>query len=237
MEFEIYKLIGLLGVGFYLGTYAVLQVGLLSARSYLYSALNVFASGFLLLSMLAEFSLSSTIVNATWLLLSIYGLVRVWMLNHAPNYTTLEQGFVDARLHGVSPPSIRRFLNAGEWSNRKPGEVIAEQGTVIGKLYYLAAGSAEIQYDGLSVTTVPAGVFIGEISLFSGKPANATVVVDEHSIFFEIDRDAVLKLVRRDADFRGELENAMARDTAEKLSDANARLAERGSPSVAEAAE
>jgi hypothetical protein len=58
--------LGLIGVAFYLGSYAMLQFGLLDGQSYSYAILNIIAPALVLVSLGQAFNLSATIIQVLW---------------------------------------------------------------------------------------------------------------------------------------------------------------------------
>ena len=77
-DYAWHDLVGNLGVVMILGTYFALQVGRLDAKSVAYSALNALGAGSITVSLLFDFNLSAFVVEAAWVAVSVYGLVRVW---------------------------------------------------------------------------------------------------------------------------------------------------------------
>jgi hypothetical protein len=71
-----HDLIGNLGVAVILGTYFALQLERIDAKSISYSALNALGAGSITVSLLFEFNLSAFVVEAAWVAVSLYGLVR-----------------------------------------------------------------------------------------------------------------------------------------------------------------
>lgn len=78
-----HDLLGNIGVVLILATYLLLQLEKLSATSLLYSATNGLGALLILVSLIYEFNLSAFIIEAFWLLISIYGLVRYFSRNRS----------------------------------------------------------------------------------------------------------------------------------------------------------
>jgi hypothetical protein len=78
-----HDVIGNFGVLTILGTYLALQMERLDAKSVAYSALNAFGAGSITISLLFDFNLSAFLVEAAWVLVSVYGLARAWRRPHA----------------------------------------------------------------------------------------------------------------------------------------------------------
>ena len=94
-----------------------------------------------------------------------------WRMQHtAPMASILEQ---------ISQYPTCRFT---------PGEIILEQGTTTGKLFFLAEGAVEVIKDGVRLAVVrEAGAVFGEMSIFSEAPHAATVRVIEPAVFHLVD--------------------------------------------------
>ncbi len=76
MTYLWHDIVGNLGVLLLLSSYFLLQIERLSARSITYSLVNALGAGMILVSLLVEFNLSAFVVELTWLLISVYGVIR-----------------------------------------------------------------------------------------------------------------------------------------------------------------
>ena len=83
MTYGWHDLVGIIGVVLILATYMLLQLEKLSATSFLYSATNGLGALLILVSLIYEFNLSAFIIEAFWLLISIYGIVRYFSRNRS----------------------------------------------------------------------------------------------------------------------------------------------------------
>lgn len=70
-------LVGMVGVAFVLGTYALLQAGRMTAEGRPYSAFNAAGAALILVSLSRNFNLASFMIESAWLLISLYGLWRL----------------------------------------------------------------------------------------------------------------------------------------------------------------
>jgi paired small multidrug resistance pump len=68
--------VGFLGVACVLGSYFALQAGKLAADAALYQWANIIGSLFILVSLYYEPNKSSITIQITWILISVFGLVR-----------------------------------------------------------------------------------------------------------------------------------------------------------------
>ncbi len=78
-----HDLLGIIGVVLILVTYLLMQLEKLSARSFSYSATNGLGALLILVSLMYDFNLSAFIIEASWLLISIYGVVRNFSCNRS----------------------------------------------------------------------------------------------------------------------------------------------------------
>jgi hypothetical protein len=83
MAYGWHDLLGIIGVVSIVATYMLLQLEKLSATSFLYSATNGLGASLILVSLIYEFNLSAFIIEAFWLLISTYGIVRYFSRNRS----------------------------------------------------------------------------------------------------------------------------------------------------------
>lgn len=76
MPFAWYDLAGTVGVALIIGAYAALQMGKLQSDNRLYSLLNAIGASLVLLSLVFDFNFSAFIVEAFWVVISVYGLIK-----------------------------------------------------------------------------------------------------------------------------------------------------------------
>ena len=76
MSYGWHDLLGNVGVILVLAAYLLVQLERLSATRPPYLIANGFGAFFILVSLVNEFNLSAFVIEAAWLLISIYGLVR-----------------------------------------------------------------------------------------------------------------------------------------------------------------
>ena len=76
MSYSWYDLIGNIGVILVLAAYLLLQLERLSATRPPYLVANGLGALLILISLVNEFNLSAFLIEAAWLLISAYGLIR-----------------------------------------------------------------------------------------------------------------------------------------------------------------
>ncbi len=214
---------GLAGVVLYLGSYALLQAGMLRGSSYTYAILNLCAAGFVLLSLTVAFNLSSAIIQVFWIMISVLGIIRLLWINRRVQFTEEEKALLERVFPDMPRAIARRFLNQGNWIDAEEGAVLLQEGEPVSNLYYLADGRVRIISGGQIVGIINSGL-MGEMNVLTGGPASASVQVVSPARLLMISGAMLRRLAQRDSDFRVLLENGMSRDTGRKLMQANRRL-------------
>ena len=122
MNFELSSnlgdMIGLLGVAVYLVSYLVLQLGLVSGQSMVYAAANIVAAGSVLFSLSYQFNLSSALIQTMWILISLIGISRLYLLHKTTSFTTDERRFLSSKFPGLPIDQARKlaaFRGMDEW--------------------------------------------------------------------------------------------------------------------------
>ena len=87
MTYGWHDLLGIIGVVLILISYMLLQLEKLPATSFLYSATNGVGALLILVSLMYDFNLPAFIIEAFWLLISIYGIVRFFSCNKSNSAT------------------------------------------------------------------------------------------------------------------------------------------------------
>ena len=78
-EMTLYEAAGLLGVAFYLGSYAALQMRMIGAEGYSYPLFNFMAASLVLISLFESFNMPSLIIQISWITISLYGMITLLM--------------------------------------------------------------------------------------------------------------------------------------------------------------
>ena len=76
--YTLYDVLGNLGVFLIILTYLLLQLNRLSSEDLLYSVLNALGAALIIVSLLFDFNLSAFIVEAFWVIISLYGIVQYY---------------------------------------------------------------------------------------------------------------------------------------------------------------
>jgi hypothetical protein len=76
MNLTLFDILGTAGVAMIIITYVLLQTGRLQSTQLSYSLLNAVGAALILISLYYSFNLSAFIVEAFWLIISVYGIIR-----------------------------------------------------------------------------------------------------------------------------------------------------------------
>ena len=79
MNYAFYDLVGNLGVALIIGSYFLIQIGRLSATGVAYTLSNLIGAACILYSLYFEFNMSAFLVEIFWLLISLVGLLRIYL--------------------------------------------------------------------------------------------------------------------------------------------------------------
>jgi len=77
MDYALHDAIGNLGVVLIVGTYFLVQIGRMSAVELPYIVLNGLGALLILYSLLFEFNMSAFVIEVTWFLISVMGVLRI----------------------------------------------------------------------------------------------------------------------------------------------------------------
>ena len=74
-----YDIVGTLGVAVIIVTYVLLQIERVRSDQLIYSLLNAIGAALILISLYFDFNLPSVVVEAFWLVISLFGIGK-WIL-------------------------------------------------------------------------------------------------------------------------------------------------------------
>ena len=76
LELAWYDWVGLLGTVMILGGFTLLKAGKVSGTGLVYQLLNLFGAAGILVSLIGKFNLPVFLLEAAWMAVSLYGIVR-----------------------------------------------------------------------------------------------------------------------------------------------------------------
>ena len=221
---DYYQIAGYGGVAFYLGSYGLLQLGVLKGNSYTYAVLNALAAALVLVSLFRNWNMFSAIIQISWITLSIIGIARVWVLTNMLRFSDEEKALLEMRFPTLRPIEAKKLMDAGSWHDGDVGEVLTQQGAPVEALSYLAAGGVDIDVGGQIIAQVGPGQFIGEMACMTSGAASATVRLNQPTRYFSAPSDALRRLVKRNPDIAPHLDLAFSGNIRSKLMATNTVL-------------
>ncbi|MEM1161516.1 MAG: cyclic nucleotide-binding domain-containing protein [Pseudomonadota bacterium] len=225
-EMTAYQAAGYVGVAFYIGSYALLQFGLIQGRGYLYAFLNLIGASLVLISLAEAYNLASAIIQITWITISSIGIARAYLLDKVLRFTEDEKTVLARIAPGLSKPNARALLNLGAWVEGTNGTDLTVQGEPISHLYWVKSGQVAVYAGGQRVAEIGAGAVLGEATVLTGTPATATVTVDQAASYFCIPAQGLRDLTTRNAEIRAELQESFSSEMRNKLAESNQRMVE-----------
>ena len=219
------SVLGVLALVLYIGGYLALQLGLIRGDGWQFPAINLIAAFMMISSLLRQFDPYSLTMEVAWVVISIVGLVRLYIIHKYFRFTEEEQAAAQRLVPGLSKDRARKLLSRGAWSDVAPGRVLTREGEPVTHLVYLAEGLCRIEIDGAMVAILGPGVLIGEMTYHTGQPATATVVVDAPARILAFERTGLEGFLQRNDDIRVTLEQSVAGDLRRKLADTTRILA------------
>ncbi len=159
---------------------------------------------------------------------SIALLIRYWLDRRGQGLAPEEQALVGHLVAGVSASRARHLIEQGVWLSGRPGDVLTREGEKAENLYYLAEGEARVESLGQQIGTCRAGDLVGELTVLTGEPASATVVLTQPSRFWCARADALKPYVAAHDDIREALGQGISEALKAKLRTANRHVAQVG---------
>lgn len=229
LDATVYDLAGYAGVGVYLGAYIALQLGAIRGNSYRYALLNMIAAILVLISLSSSFNLASAIIQGCWVMISLVGITRVFLINHRLRFNDEEAYLVKRGLEAMPKPMARRMLNAGVWRDVLPGVRMTTEGEAVEQLHFLTEGIAGVYFNEDKIAEIREG-FIGEMNVMQPGPASATVRAEAPSRVFSIAGDTLRRMCRSDAEFGAFLDQHLNAAVKSKLIEANTKMTRKPAP-------
>ncbi len=213
--------VGLIGVLIYVGTYLLLQLGLMAGQSYLFAGLNILAASLVLISLGQSFNLSAVFLEVAWIAISLVGMARLGLAALTVRFTPAEEAFLAAKFPTLSRHVARSLIRGGLWIDGEAGSLLTVEGEPVDNLIYLAHGEASVHLGDSLVGRCGAGSLIGEVTCLSGDPATATVRLVSPAHYFAIGAVRLRQLCSRNPELRHALEAGFGVDVRRKLEDSN----------------
>lgn len=128
------------------------------------------------MSLSHQFNLSAAAIQATWIFISIMGIIRLLALRQRARFSLEEQAFLDAKLARLPPSDARRLPDLGHWVDIEAGAVLTEEVEPVSNLIYMVSGDMNIATNGTVIANCRTGDYVGEVTWATGASATATAI-------------------------------------------------------------
>jgi len=122
-----------------------------------------------------------------------------------------------------APDAIQSSMSFMERLEVEAGQVMIRQGQSSPGLYFIESGQVTIQVEAegqrtLRLRTRGEGTIVGEMGLYLGSPASASVVVDQSGTVYHLSVENLERLEAEQPELAGALHKFLARHLSERLS-------------------
>jgi CRP-like cAMP-binding protein len=161
--------------------------------------------------------------DTIFIAINLYQLI--WLVRDRLNARLPEKDAAMLRqsFSGLDDAQIARMLRAADWKDYVEGDVLTRQDAPVDALYFLCSGRANVEVDGVNITHLESGSFIGEIAYLTGNLATAKVVISEPSRALAFSKMRMAKVMAGDNQISGILYQLLGRDLAQKMRATNSR--------------
>lgn len=230
---EMANFVGLTGVGVYLTSFALMQLGIIKGQSYVYASMVIIGASCVMFSLTTAFNMSSFVIQFSYIVLSIVGMTRLFLITRLVRFSPEERQFLDHQIPLLSAHLARKLLNMGTWQEYPAGLALTTEQAKVKDLVYLHSGRVSVDIGGHHVGHCDPGTYIGELTFLTGGPATATVTTTEPCRCLVFSMKQIAPLIKRNPEIRMALIASFSGDTKAKLLQRN-RESLNGLPLAAE---
>ena len=120
-------------------------------------------------------------MSIAWnVLFSVINVWRIWLAileRRPPKLSVEEQRLYQTAFSSLDPRAFRKLLDAGQWENGLPPNLLVSSGQTPSRVWMVAEGRIEVRRNGDTLREITAGDFVGETSFLAGKPMGADVLI------------------------------------------------------------
>jgi hypothetical protein len=157
-------------------------------------------------------------INVVWVSL----IVRERRATHVPPEL---QPIHERHFAAMSPAEFLRWWRLGHTETIRT-QPLTREGVTPSSLYFILSGGAKVQRGGTVVTQLGPGAFVGEMSLVTGRTANADVDPLDEVTVRRWDRSDVEPFQTRDLAMWARIQSAIGVDLVTKIQRGDERLME-----------
>ena len=172
----------------------------------------------------------STFWESLLILVNIGQLTLTWWLDRRTQFDPREQQLRRLHFPKLAPSRMRKLLKRGAWQELPANTRLTRAGHPVDALWFLQRGQADVLIDGDRVGRCEQGSFVCEMTVSSGEPAFADVILDGPATVWRIDGAALRDLAARDPETGHALEAAFFRMIRHRLAESDRRIRAEGQP-------
>lgn len=150
-------------------------------------------------------------------------LIRIWWQDRRTRFEGREAQMRELHFAHLSPSRLKLLIDSGAWVTLPSGSTLCKEGVPVPYLYYLHSGVASVSVADRIVARCTPGSFIGEMTISTGEPANASVALQTDAEIWRIEAPRLRQLAERSAETREALEAAFFRTLRLRIIDRNKR--------------
>jgi hypothetical protein len=165
--------------------------------------------------------------EVVFILVNLGQLAIIWWENRPPKFTAEEQHFLAITMPGAPPRLARKLLKRGKWHDAAAGSVLTTEDMPVAALMFVSEGRVRIDKDGKVVAECGRGDFVGEMSFISGGTATATSIAVEPTRYLAFERQALSRILGKEAMLRFALQSSFNRNLIDKLDKSSDQVAAR----------
>lgn len=173
-------------------------------------------------SLLATYAWHMGVHSIAWWNVLFVSINIVWVIVIVRQRRAVTLAPELARLHrkyfaALSAPEFLRVWRKGRHETLQAGSFLTHHGASPESLYFLLSGHVAVRHRHDGVTRLPAGYFVGEMSLLTGEPSTADAVADGvvKAIAWSAEEMAAIK--RGDPILWAKMQSVLGHDLVEKL--------------------
>ncbi|ODR99668.1 hypothetical protein AUC69_08595 [Methyloceanibacter superfactus] len=128
-------------------------------------------------------------------------------------------------LVGLDDSQIARLVVASDLRDIPEGTTLAEEGEVLGTLFFICSGRVQVSIAGRDVSQLEPGNFVGEVAFLTERPASATVVCRTPVRALAFERGKLNQFFKNETEVAGLIYQLIGRELAHKMKVSNSLLA------------
>jgi hypothetical protein len=133
------------------------------------------------------------------------------------HFTDEEKELHQTLFKNFAPFEFMKLMRVGKWLNAKQGEILAVEKQPINAVMLIYNGLVGVETNGVEVTRLKDGNFIGEVSFIAGGEATATVKALAPTRYIAWPKEEISRLLNRNPTMRFAMQSVLSTDLTKKL--------------------